>query len=119
MFHVVAGAHGQLGIELQRCAWPQGWEVVAPGRDRLDLGDAGAIAEIVVRGHEGQPWAAVTNGGAYTAVDRAESESLAAWAINALAPAAFGEACAKAGVPLIQVSTDYVFSGDKEGAGDP
>jgi dTDP-4-dehydrorhamnose reductase len=119
---LVTGAGGQLGTELQRCAWPEGWQAVAVGRDRLDLGDTGAIADIVASGHEGQPWAAVINGAAYTAVDRAESDQVAAWRINALAPAAFARACAQAGIPLVQVSTDYVFAGDKNGAwevGDP
>jgi dTDP-4-dehydrorhamnose reductase len=64
----------------------------------------------------------VVNGAAYTAVDKAESDVVAAWAVNAMAPAAFGAACATAGIPLVQVSTDYVFAGDKQGAwevGDP
>jgi len=113
---LVTGAAGQLGIELQRCAWPEGWQVVALGRDRLDLRDTGAIADIVASGHRGQPWAAVINGAAYTAVDKAESDQVTAWQVNALAPAAFAQACAKAGIPLVQVSTDYVFAGNKDGA---
>src|SRR5690606_5339843 len=102
-------ADGQLGTELQRCSWPQGWTVVAVGRDELDLGDTAAIAAKMAE----RDWAAVINGGAYTAVDKAESDVVTAWSVNAMAPAAFGEACAKSGIPLIQVSTDYVFDGDK------
>jgi len=113
---LVTGASGQLGIELSRAPWPQAWQVVALGRDALDLADPAAIAAIVARGNEGRPWAAIINGAAYTAVDRAESDQVAAWQINALAPAAFAAACAKAGVPLVQVSTDYVFAGDKQSA---
>jgi len=119
---LVTGAHGQLGTELARAAWPAGWQVVAIDRDTLDLADPAAIAAIVAAGHEGTPWAAIINGAAYTAVDKAESDQLAAWMVNALAPAAFGAACAQAGVPLVQLSTDYVFPGDKAGAwqeGDP
>jgi dTDP-4-dehydrorhamnose reductase len=86
------------------------------GRERLDLGDTDAIAHMVASGHEGQPWAAVINGAAYTAVDKAESDQVTAWQINALAPAAFAQVCAQAGIPLVQVSTDYVFAGDKDGA---
>lgn len=108
---LVTGGGGQLGTELQRCRWPDGWQVTAVDRDELDLADTAAIAATVAR----RPWAAVINGGAYTAVDKAESDQLAAWTVNALAPAAFGEACARAGIPLIQVSTDYVFAGDKDG----
>ena len=113
---LVTGASGQLGIELARAAWPAGWRAVALGRDALDLADPAAIAATVAAGHDGRPWAAVVNGAAYTAVDKAEADQVAAWTINALAPAAFGAACAAAGIPLVQVSTDYVFAGDRQGA---
>lgn len=115
---LVTGAGGQLGTELQRCAWPAGWVVVAVDLDTLDLTDTAAIAARVADGHDGVPWAVVVNGAAYTAVDKAETDQVTAWAVNALAPAAFGQACAAAGVPLVQVSTDYVFAGDKAGAWD-
>ena len=119
---LVTGANGQLGIELTRAAWPIGWRAVALDRDALDLNDPGAITAIVAAGHDGQPWAAVVNGAAYTAVDKAETDQIAAWKVNALAPAAFGAACAMAGIPLVQASTDYVFAGDRQGeweVGDP
>ncbi|WP_267350637.1 dTDP-4-dehydrorhamnose reductase [Sphingomonas sp. GM_Shp_2] len=109
---LVTGKGGQLGTELQRCAWPTGYEVVAIDVADLDLTDTAAIAAKVAE----RPWAAVINGAAYTAVDKAESNVVTAWAVNAMAPAAFGEACAEAGIPLVQVSTDYVFAGDKQGA---
>lgn len=115
---LVTGASGQLGIELARAVWPPRWTVVALDRAALDLADPVAIAAAVVAGHDGQPWTAVVNGAAYTAVDRAETDQVAAWTINALAPAAFGSVCAKTGIPLVQVSTDYVFAGDKHGAWD-
>lgn len=109
---LVTGAGGQLGTELQRCAWPSGWQVTAVDRTDLDLTDTAAIAAKVAE----RPWAAVINGAAYTAVDKAESDVVTAWAVNAMAPAAFAEGCARAGIPLVQVSTDYVFAGDKAGA---
>lgn len=109
---LVTGADGQLGRELQRRVWPEGWEVVALDRAALDLADTAAIADMV----GSRQWSAVINAAAYTAVDKAESDMVEAWAINALAPAAFGQACAAAGIPLVQVSTDYVFSGDKADA---
>ncbi|RZK82932.1 MAG: NAD-dependent epimerase/dehydratase family protein, partial [Methylobacterium sp.] len=116
MRHVlVTGAGGQLGAELARAAWPTGWHVVAMDRAALDLADPAAIAGIVAGGHQSRAWAAVINAGAYTAVDKAESDAIAAWTINALAPAAFGTACATAGIPLVHVSTDYVFPGTKAG----
>lgn len=113
---LVTGANGQLGTELRRQDWPAGWNVVAIDVADLDLTDTAAIAAMVADGHDGRPWAAVVNGAAYTAVDRAESDVVAAWAVNAMAPAAFGAACATAGIPLVQVSTDYVFPGDRAGA---
>jgi dTDP-4-dehydrorhamnose reductase len=109
---LVTGASGQLGQELQRAALPDGWQVVALDRTALDLTDPHAIAAKVGE----RPWAAIVNGAAYTAVDKAESDQVAAWQVNALAPAAFASACAAANVPLVQVSTDYVFPGDRDGA---
>lgn len=113
MRHVlVTGAGGQLGTELQRCAWPEGWQVTALDMADLDLRDTAAIAAMVAS----RPWAAVINGAAYTAVDKAETDLVTAWAVNAMAPAAFAQGCAVANIPLVQVSTDYVFAGDKAGA---
>ncbi|USU10671.1 dTDP-4-dehydrorhamnose reductase (plasmid) [Sphingomonadaceae bacterium OTU29MARTA1] len=109
---LITGAGGQLGTELQRCAWPEGWTVTAVDIAELDLRDTGAILELVAS----RQWAAVINGAAYTAVDKAETDLVTAWAVNAMAPAAFAEGCARASIPLIQVSTDYVFAGDKAGA---
>lgn len=113
---LVTGSNGQLGTELKRYPWPEGWAVTAIDIAELDLRDTDAIADMVSRGAEGQRWAAVISAGAYTAVDKAESDLVTAWAVNALAPAAFAAACAKEHIPIIQVSTDYVFAGDKPGA---
>ena len=113
---LVTGGNGQLGTELKRYAWPEGWAVTAIDIDELDLRDTAAIAAMVAGGHDGEPWAAVISAGAYTAVDKAESDIVTAWAVNAMAPAAFAEACANAGIPIIQVSTDYVFDGARDGA---
>ena len=113
---LVTGGNGQLGLELARADLPAGWQVVALDRAGLDLADPAAIAACVAAGHAGAPWAAVINGAAYTAVDKAEGDVVVAWQVNALAPAAFGAACAQAGIPLVQVSTDYVFAGDAQGA---
>ena len=109
---LITGAGGQLGTELQRVAWPDDVHIVAIDQADLDLTDTAAIAAKVGE----RNWAAVINGAAYTAVDKAESDLVTAWAVNAMAPAAFGKACAEAGIPLVQVSTDYVFAGDKKGA---
>lgn len=109
---LVTGGNGQLGTELRRFAWPEGWAVTAIDIDDLDLRDTAAITAMVAS----QPWAAVISAGAYTAVDKAESDVVTAWAVNAMAPAAFAEACVKAEIPIVQVSTDYVFDGARDGA---
>lgn len=108
---LATGALGQLGTELGRFAWPDGWQLVGVDVEDFDLCDTAAIAAKVAE----RNWTAVINAGAFTAVDRAETEAVTAWAINALAPAAFAQACAAADIPLIQVSTDYVFDGSKAG----
>lgn len=104
---LVTGALGQVGGELARLVWPQGYEVLAVDRPELDLADPAAIERFVAA----RDLAAVINCAAHTAVDRAETEVVASWTINALAPAALARATALAGIPLVQVSTDYVFAG--------
>lgn len=111
---LVTGAGGQLGTELRRAALPVGYAIHAVDVDTLDLIDTAAIAAKV----DERPWAAIINGAAYTAVDKAESDQVTAWAVNAMAPAALAERCAAVGIPIVQVSTDYVFAGDKDGAWD-
>ncbi|TCP29687.1 dTDP-4-dehydrorhamnose reductase [Sphingomonas sp. BK235] len=106
---LVTGARGQVGDALRRHRWPDGWVVEALDSTALDLADTAAIRATVAAGG----WAAVINAAAYTAVDKAESDVTAAWRINALAPAALAEACREADIPLVQVSTDYVFDGSK------
>ena len=114
---LLTGGDGQVGTELQRLAPPH-WRIFAPDEHELDLTDQASIEAAFAA----ETWSAVINAGAYTAVDKAESDIITAWRVNAIGPAAMAEATARAGVPLIQVSTDYVFSGDKPGfyvEGDP
>lgn len=104
---LITGGAGQVGLELARVAWPENVRLHLPSRDELDLADAGAVAAAFAR----TPFAAVINSGAYTAVDKAEGEVLMAFAANALGPAQLADATRAAGIPLVQVSTDYVFDG--------
>jgi dTDP-4-dehydrorhamnose reductase len=108
---LVTGANGQLGWELRRALAGLG-EVVAVGRSELDLADAAAIRRVV---GERRP-ALVINPAAYTAVDKAESESELAQAVNAVAPGVLAEECGRIGAALIHYSTDYVFDGTQRGA---
>lgn len=106
---LITGGTGQVGRALLAAAWPDGVRLSAPGRARLDLGDPASIRAAFSR----TPFDAVINAGAYTAVDRAEDELAAAFAANAMGPAVLAELCRGAGVPLIHLSTDYVFDGSK------
>ena len=108
---LVTGGGGQIGTALQRLQWPQGVALHAPSRRDMDLADPAALAAMVAS----RPWAAVINCAAHTAVDRCESDVVAAWAVNALAPAALAAATARASIPILHVSTDYVFDGAKPG----
>jgi dTDP-4-dehydrorhamnose reductase len=109
---LVTGGTGQVGIELAGRSWPAGWRLALPTRTELDLASADSI-----RGYlADRRFDAIVNSGAYTAVDRAESEAELAWAVNAGAPAILAEAAAVRGIPIVQLSTDYVFDGEKHGA---
>ncbi len=103
---LLTGREGQLGTALQ-ASLPEGVILIATGRSELDLADHAACRQ-AVRDHR-PDW--VLNAGAYTAVDRAESEADQAMAINAGAPQAFAEALLDTGGRLLQVSTDFVFNG--------
>ncbi|HRE43772.1 MAG TPA: dTDP-4-dehydrorhamnose reductase [Terricaulis sp.] len=105
---LITGSAGQLGLELQRAPLPDGWRLAAPARDALDLSDVDAIARAIAALKP----ALIINAAAYTAVDRAEAEPEAAFALNREAPAALARAASSLGAPLVHVSTDYVFAGD-------
>ena len=105
---LVTGGSGQVGEALTRVLTPLG-EVVAPGRAELDLADADSIRRAM---REVRP-RLVVNAGAYTAVDKAESEPELTAAINAAAPGVLAEEAKKIGAGVIHFSTDYVFDGAK------
>jgi len=104
---LITGGAGQVGLELARAAWPPEVVLHMPTRQEMDLQDEVSVTAVF----EATPLRAVINAAAYTAVDRAESEVADAFAANALGPAILADLTRKAGVPLIQVSTDYVFDG--------
>lgn len=109
---LLLGAEGQLGRELSGLAAARGVALVGLGRAACDITDRDAVAAALAT-HRPR---LVVNAAAYTAVDRAESEPDRAHAVNATAPGLIGEATAAAGIPLIHISTDYVFDGAKQGA---
>lgn len=101
------GATGQMAREVIARAPRRGLILTALPREEADLSDPAAIERIVAAADADL----VINAAAYTAVDRAQTERDAAFEINALAPAAMARACAERGLPLVHVSTDYVFNG--------
>jgi dTDP-4-dehydrorhamnose reductase len=105
---LLIGGAGQLGLEIQRQAASAGFDLFAPDRDQLDLGKADAIRAVVER----DQWDCVINSAAFTAVDAAEEQPGAAFLANCQGPAWLAEATASRDIPLIHVSTDYVFGGD-------
>ena len=107
---LVTGGSGQIGQSLARLGQGR-FDLVMPRRDVLDLGDPAAIQSVLAR----EAWDAVVSSAAYTAVDRAESDVVAAWRANAVGPAALAAASAAAGIPIVHISTDYVFDGSKDG----
>jgi dTDP-4-dehydrorhamnose reductase len=108
---LVTGGTGQVGNALGRLDWPEGVELHAPTRAELDLADPVSVQAAFA----GRDYAAVISCGAYTAVDRAEDDLVAAFAANAMGPAVLAAATAAAGVPIVHVSTDYVFDGTAPG----
>lgn len=107
---LLTGKNGQVGFELQRALAPLG-EVYAVDQEDCDLANESSIRELLRRI---QP-TVVVNPAAYTAVDRAESESDVAHAVNAVAPRVIGEEADRLGTMVIHYSTDYVFDGEKQG----
>jgi dTDP-4-dehydrorhamnose reductase len=108
---LLIGAQGQVGWELAG-RLPTLGTVTATDRTTLDLADADAIRRVV---REAQP-GLIVNAAAYTAVDKAESESTLAMQINGDAPGVLAEEAKRSGALLVHYSTDYVFDGEKQGA---
>jgi dTDP-4-dehydrorhamnose reductase len=103
---LLTGSSGQVGGELLRELEGLG-EVIAPGRERMNLADADSVRAVV---RAVQPrW--IVNPAAYTAVDQAESEPELAYAINRDAVRVMGEEAQRIGAGVIHFSTDYVFNG--------
>ena len=109
---LIFGAGGQLGREMLALAEARGIEAKGLTRGEADITDRAAVERAI---KEANP-RLVLNAAAYTAVDKAESEAEAAHAGNVLGAEAIAAAAAGAGVPVIYISTDYVFDGSKNGA---
>lgn len=108
---VVTGKNGQIVSSLLERGRQSGIEVVAVGRPELDLAEGASIRAGLTKL---QP-DVIVSAAAYTAVDRAESERELAFRINAEAPTTIARVAYELGVPIVHLSTDYVFAGDKAG----
>lgn len=102
---LVTGAGGQLGRELQKLSWPEGWRLDSREHGDLDVADAKALKTAVADAD------VLVNAAAFTRVDDAERENRAAHLVNTEAPGLMAEACQVAGIPIMHISTDYLFNG--------
>jgi dTDP-4-dehydrorhamnose reductase len=100
---VIIGESGQLAQSLRRLAWPRGYVLEFFGRRRLFSPDVATAMRADL----------ILNAAAYTAVDRAQSDAAEAKSLNADLPASLAAICAARAIPLVHVSTDYVFDGEK------
>jgi dTDP-4-dehydrorhamnose reductase len=97
-----------LGVDVSDVLVAAGHEVVALGREQLDITDPRATHDVA----EGMD--VVLNCAAYTAVDAAEDDEATAFMVNAVGPANLARAARRAGARMVQISTDYVFGGDAD-----
>lgn len=106
---LVTGTTGQLAVALAEAAPARGLTVHRVGRPALDFDRPASIAEAFATSAP----SLVVNAAAYTAVDAAEDDAEAAFRANRDAPAELARLCEAASIPLIHLSTDYVFDGNK------
>ena len=109
---LVTGAAGMLGHDVMRAGARAGHELVPVDLPGLDIADESAVHALLARVRE-EPGSldAIVNCAAWTDVDGAESEREAAHAVNALGAGVLARAAARIDVPMVHVSTDYVFDG--------
>lgn len=106
----VTGRTGQVACALaERAADRDDVEIITVGRPELDLSEPRSVADALTAIRPD----AIVSAAAYTAVDKAESEEVLALAVNATGAGAVAQAAAQLGVPVLHLSTDYVFDGRK------
>lgn len=106
---LITGANGQLGWELVRQHRPGAADMAAFSHSELDITDPAQVADTFDRR---RPSLAI-NAAAYTLVDKAETETERAFAVNRDGPVHLAASCARLNIPLIHISTDFVFDGQK------
>jgi dTDP-4-dehydrorhamnose reductase len=108
----ITGAKGQVGSELVALAQARGHQVLAFDSASLDIADATKVLSVLTAASPDL----VVNAAAYTAVDKAESEAETARLVNVEGPANLARFCKGQSIPLLHISTDYVFDGQKKEA---
>lgn len=111
---LILGHQGQLARSLATQAAGLGWSVDQIGRPDFDLAAPETAATALEQRLASARPDIVINAAAYTAVDAAETDRDQAFKVNAIAPGRLAKVCAAADIPLIHVSTDYVFSGEQD-----
>jgi dTDP-4-dehydrorhamnose reductase len=109
---LVFGGNGQLGQELARAAALKAIPIATLSHAEVDIAEGSAVASVLSRIEP----TLVVNAAAYTKVDLAETNVEEARRGNEIGPAVIATACADAHLPMVHISTDYVFDGSKEGA---
>lgn len=104
---LVTGSTGQVGQSLMSLGETQGFSMFGFSSSQLDISNIKNVDAVFSQIKPGL----VVNAAAYTAVDKAESDTANAYAVNELGPKLLANACKKNGVPLLHISTDYVFDG--------
>lgn len=106
---LITGANGQVGYELCRQAADLDVEAICLDRQQLDITDNNNVRHAIASYKPDR----IINAAAYTAVDKAESEEVLAYRINRDAVEVLADCCKEYDIPLLHISSDYVFSGDK------
>lgn len=108
---IITGSNGQVGHQLTMQARSLGWDVCAVDVDSLDITNKSSVFDLVSKFSP----QIIINAAAHTAVDKAEVEIDASYAINRDGPAYLAAAAHSVGAVMLHISTDYVFAGNKDG----
>ena len=111
MKFLVTGVHGQVGSAFERLAKQRGMEVVSVSREQWDIATSPHFGQQLVAAIKPD---VVVNSAAFTNVDGAEENKEIALKVNAQGPRSLARGCSCLNIPMIQISTDYVFNGEKE-----
>lgn len=106
---LLTGANGQVGWEVKRRCKKRGYNIRPYAHSELDITNPISVEKAINQ----TDISMVVNAAAYTNVDKAELEPDLAFAVNRDGPAYIASYCKKAGIPLIHISSDYVFDGEK------